>query len=272
MSSQYSNHREQFEGAKPSEQRLEALSQALEHAFAENIEVRQTGYILFDQVTVDELTNAFVKFPVLIKSVLALANVATRAVKRDLNITIDTYADRITLKKAAILAGYIKPILPKEAAIPSIVELDRYFWTDKEMRAGKGRWEKKILKELSSRSQDAFKKRKFEYNGEQFELDAASPAEGPEILVGVDVKRIEAQRDIHKRSDEIINKASKFKSRFPKSHFFAVIYYPFPSEHQNVQSRVSSNLIDGVFFANDHSTSISDAVQHLLAKYRQSLD
>lgn len=39
----------------------------------------------------------------------------------------------------------------------------------------------------------------------------------------VDVKRIEARRDIHKRCDEIVNKAAKFKRNYPRGTFIAFI-------------------------------------------------
>ena len=67
-----------------------------------------------------------------------------------------------------------------------------------------------------------FKKRKFAYNNNEYEIDAAYPIEG-DIIVGIDVKRIEARRDTHKRCDEIVNKANKLKAAFPYSYFIAAI-------------------------------------------------
>lgn len=118
---------------------------------------------------------------------------------------------------------------------------------DKEIRKTKGRWERAILKALNHFGAIEFRKRKFRVEGDQFELDAASPKKGP-IQMGIDVKRIEARRDIHKRCDEIVNKASKLKARFPDGKFGAVIYYPFLDEHVNVQNRLRSPAIDAVFF------------------------
>jgi hypothetical protein len=46
--------------------------------------------------------------------------------------------------------------------------------------------------------------------------DAAAP-ETRKIEVAIDVKRIEVRRDIHKRADGIIIKATKFKKKHPKS-------------------------------------------------------
>lgn len=100
--------------------------------------------------------------------------------------------------------------------------------------------------------------------GEQFELDAATPGEG-DIQIGIDVKRIEARRDIHKRCDEIVNKASKLKSAFSKARFGAVVYYPFIDEHVNIQNRLRSSDIDGVVFASGSDESIENAVRLLLS-------
>lgn len=85
------------------------------------------------------------------------------------------------------------------------------------------------------------------------------------MRIAVDVKRIEARRDIHKRCDEIVNKASKTKVRFPSAQFAAVIYYPFVAEHTNVLSRLTSESIDCVVFASDSLESVKDAVSLLIA-------
>ena len=95
-------------------------------------------------------------------------------------------------------------------------------------------------------------------------MDAASPKSG-EIKVGIDIKRIEARRDIHKRCDEIVNKAAKLKSAFPSSKFGAVIYYPFIEEHSNVQNRLRSDNIDGLVFSSAAKDSIENAVRILLS-------
>ena len=110
-----------------------------------------------------------------------------------------------------------------------------------------------------------FHKRKFDWGGDRFEIDVAAPAEGP-IQYGIDVKRIEARRDIHKRTDEIVNKASKLKKSYPDVYFGAIIYYPFVSEHVNVQSRLQSPDIDAVAFAGESRASVDSAVGLVLAK------
>jgi len=143
--------------------------------------------------------------------------------------------------------------------VPALSELDRYFFADKEIRARKGRWEQTIVDSLNELSCVRFKKRRFAVGEEFFELDAAAPEEGP-IQVGVDVKRIEARRDIHKRADEIINKGAKFKQAYPDGKFAAVVYYPFTAEHVNVQSRLESPSIDAICFASQGLEQIRVAI------------
>ncbi|MFQ5740522.1 MAG: hypothetical protein ACE5JX_16075 [Acidobacteriota bacterium] len=106
---------------------------------------------------------------------------------------------------------------------------------------------------------------KFLVEDDQFELDAAAPKRGP-IKVGIDVKRIEARRDIHKRCDEIVNKASKLKSVFPDAKFGAVVYYPFLDEHVNVQNRLSP-AVKTVVFASQSTESIDNAARYLLSMF-----
>jgi hypothetical protein len=165
------------------------------------------------------------------------------------------------------VAGYIKPFLPAYLEIPALTFLDRAGYIDKEIRKGKGRWEQQVTTTLTSFGKAPFKKRKFIVSGEPYELDAASPIDGP-ILVGVDVKRIEARRDIHKRCDEIVRKADKLKSLWPDSRFCAVIYYPFIDEHVNIQNRLRSDKVDVVVFGSETSASIENAVRMMLSQIK----
>lgn len=222
----YSDHRTQIEKVEGVEERLDKLKHALTVGFKNHLESHESFFINFQDMTAEELANTFFEYPIIIKSVLAAVNVAGRAIKRDLEIDVDTYKADITREKAGILAGYVKPILPAIISIDALLELDRWFYVDKEIRKSKGNWEKTIVDALSKYSNKEFKKRKFTVDHQQFELDAAYPAEGDIINVGVDVKRIEARQDIHKRADEIVNKALKFKAVYPNGLFFAVIYYP----------------------------------------------
>ena len=115
-----------------------------------------------------------------------------------------------------------------------------------------------MLKSLNAHSAVTFKKRRFLYGDKLYELDAASPETG-DIRIGIDVKRIEARRDIHKLADEIVNKAAKLKAVHPGSLFAAVIYYPFITEQINVRERLRSEHVDHVVFAGSSESSIEDA-------------
>ena len=246
--------------------RQKAIEQALREAFSDFIETRQVEVIVFSNVSALDLGRAIKNFPAILKPLVATCNIAGRAIERDLEIkNVDTYNPRLTDEQASAIAGYIKPFLPAYLEIPALVNLDKVSFIDKEISKGKGRWEKQIVESLNKFGSVAFKKRKFEAEGEQFELDAASPQKGV-IQIGVDVKRIEARRDIHKRCDEIVNKAFKFKNAYPKAKFAAVIYYPFIDEHINVQNRLKSENIDAVTFAAESIDSIENASRMLLAE------
>lgn len=267
MSNVYSNHKEQLDRALPSPERQTALVDAMQSAFAQYLVQREVAFIQFDSMSVDDLAEAFCKYPIIVKSVLASVNVASRAIARDLGVDLDTYATSLDLQRAATLAGYLKPLLPRELALPALIELDRYFWTDKQMRAHKGAWEKAVVHALNTYGCIRFKKIKFHSssNKEEFELDA-SAVNTAGTMIGVDIKRIESPRDIHKRSDEILNKAVNFKATYPEGLFFVIVYYPFPSEHDNVKSRLSGGYIDAVFFAGETEYSVNQAASYLLAR------
>lgn len=262
----YSNHREQLSASEYPSHRYRTMEAELRDAFSEHIEERTVGFIQFDQVGADELGRLLMKHPMILKPILSCVNVASRAIARDLQMNIDTYKPRLDEHTSAILAGYLKPMLPKELAIPALVELDKNAWIDKEMRRNKGNWEALICETINKNSTVVFKKRKFSFGEQKYELDAGYSESEHSILVGIDIKRIESPRDIHKRSDEIINKATHFKEIYPSGKFFAIIYYPFPSQHNNVLSRLQSANIDGTFFAGETDSSITETVRLLLAK------
>lgn len=141
----YTNHRNQIESVQGLDERLTQLSEAMYEGFKKYLISRESYFINFKDMTADELADVLFEYPIIIKSVLASVNVASRAIKRDLEIDIDTYKLNITKTKAGILAGYIKPMLPSEISIDALCELDRWFYVDKEIRKNKGRWEKEIL-------------------------------------------------------------------------------------------------------------------------------
>jgi hypothetical protein len=265
----YDSHADYMEWVKADAEARAAIVRAkLNRAFAKFIEVREVEVINFSAMTAMDLAAAIQAEPSILKPLMACCNVAGRAVERDLDIRgLDTYAPRLNEAHSAAIAGYLKPFLPQELAVPALSELDRFFFVDKEIRARKGRWEQAIVESLNNLSRYTFKKRRFEVGEESFEIDAAAPETG-KIEVAIDVKRIEARRDIHKRADEIINKATKFKKKHPKSLFAAVVYYPFTAEHVNVQNRLVSRYIDAVSFASQSTEQIGIAIGLLVDQLR----
>jgi hypothetical protein len=266
MSGGYESHADYMNWvAEEAQSRQEQVESALRQAFLDFIERREVEVVLFQRVSAHELAEAFISHPIILKPILAACNVAARAIERDLSVkNLNTYEPRLTREQAMLIAGYVKPFLPTSLEIPSLTHMDRVAFIDKEVRKIKGQWETRVLQSLSRQSGVGFWKRMFYAEGEQFELDAAFPAEG-EVQVGVDIKRIEARRDIHKRCDEILNKAAKLKSSFPKARFGAVIYYPFVEEQINIQNRLRSNEIDCLVFASQGRESMDAAVLMLLS-------
>jgi hypothetical protein len=254
--------------ANSADERGKLTLQTLREAFSQFIATQQVEVILFSDIDVFSLAEAIQKYPGVLKPISSACNIAARAIERDLNIrNLNTYAPRLTKEQAAAIAGYIKPFLPPYLELPALVHLDRVNFIDKQIRMSKGQWEKRVTDGLNADSQVKFKKRKFEVDGESFEIDAAYPSNGP-IEIAVDVKRIEARRDIHKRCDEIVNKANKLKKSLRTAKFAAVVYYPFVEEQINIQNRLRSVDIDAVAFASDADDSISNATKSLLAQLR----
>jgi hypothetical protein len=248
--------------------RQETIEKVLKEAFPHHIEKRTVEVIIFSSMTASDLSEAVFSKPEVLKPLFASCNIAARAIERDLGIkNLDTYSPRLTRDQAAIIAGYIKQFLPAYIEIPALAQIDRVYFIDSEIRKLKGAWEKSILAALNEYSETEFHKRTFVADGEEFEIDAATPPQGA-VTVGIDVKRIEARRDIHKRCDEIVNKARKLKAAYPDSKFGVVVYYPFIDEHVNVQNRLRSPDIDGVVFASQSDDSITNAVRMLLSTLR----
>jgi hypothetical protein len=245
--------------------RQEAVEAALKEAFSGFIERREVEVISFAGMSALDLAKAIAAQPLVLKPLLACCNIAGRAIERDLEIkNLDTYSPRISQDHAQVIAGYIKPFLPPYLELPALSQIDRVAYIDKEIRKGKGRWERLVLEALNRFGAATFRKRKFKVGGEEFELDAATPEQG-DVEIGIDVKRIEARRDIHKRCDEIINKGAKLREAFPKARFGAVVYYPFIDEHVNVQSRLRSPHVGGIVFASEATDSVENAVKLLLS-------
>jgi hypothetical protein len=267
MTNDYGSHKDYMDRvAIDADARQEAIQKALRDAFQKYIKTVPVEVIVFDDIDVFELASAIQKHPSVLKPLTAACNIAARAIERDLNINnLATYKPKLTREQATAIAGYIKPFLPKYLEVPALLHLDRVYFIDKQIRMGKGQWEKKITDSLNEGSKLKFKKRKFSVEGESFEIDAAYPITGA-IQIAIDVKRIEARRDIHKRCDEIVNKAAKLKKCLPTAKFAAVIYYPFVAEQINISNRLRSENIDAVAFASDSEDSIASAANSLLAQ------
>ena len=248
--------------------RQQEIRNALLNAFASFVEGREVEVINFSSMTALDLAEAIEEHPLILKPIMASCNVAGRAIERDLDLrNVNTYQPRLTPDQTKVIAGYLKPFLPQELALPALTELDRYFFVDKQIRATKSQWKKKITESLNEQSNLSFKKRQFECEGESFELDAATPAKGT-IRIGVDVKRIEARRDIHKRCDEIVNKAAKLKKAHAQATFVAVVYYPLTAEQVNVRQRLESSDIDEVVFASQSKEQLDTAIGLLVDKLK----
>jgi hypothetical protein len=266
MSNDYATHIDYMKWVKvDADARQNSMVQALHDSFKGFIEKREVEVIAFSSMSAFELAKSIRSNPLVLKPLLAACNIAARAIERDLDIkSVDTYEPKLTDEQANVIAGYIKPFLPAYLEIPALVQIDRIEYIDKEIRMKKGRWEKEVIEALQKASGIPFSKRKFKSHGEEFELDAATPKSG-DVAIGIDVKRIEARRDIHKRCDEIVNKASHLKAAYPKSKFAAVVYYPFIDEHVNIQNRLRSENVDTVVFAATSEASIENAVKMLLS-------
>lgn len=266
VSEGYDTHSDYMDWARErAAARSREIEQALRDSLRDFIEPAELSVLSF-RMTDRQLATALVQAPKILKPLLAACNLASRAIERDLGIkNVNTYAPRLNEAQSLAIAAYIKEFVPDQISIAALVELDRHFFVDKTIRQNKGRWEKSILAALRDVTGCDFKKRMFESGGDKFELDGAYPIEGP-IEYGIDVKRIEARRDIHKRSDEVVNKATKFKRTYPTGKFGAVVYYPFAEEHGKVRKRMRSRHVDGVAFASPDVEDIRRAIEELTAK------
>ncbi len=262
MSQKYDSHSDYMEWVEEDAQsRKERVNAELIEAFSEFLGKESTPIIRFDNMNVRDLSAAIQSNPVILKALMASCNVAGRAIERDVGVRgMNTYEPRLKPQQAMAVAKYVKCFLPDKLQICALVELDRHFFVDKTIRAMKGRWEKQILSCLNAITDVPFAKRKFSVGHDDYELDAAAPATG-DVEFGVDVKRIEARKDTHKRSDEVVNKAVKLKSRYPDARFGAVVYYPF--EHGKLRDRLESPAVDAVEFASSDRSQMKNAIHRL---------
>src|SRR2546422_4965794 len=236
--------------------RAEAIQAELREAFRRFVKEEPVQVIQLADITAQDLAQILRQHPLVLKPLVIAANVAARALERDLGIAnVDTYEPNLSSDETSVIAGYLKPFLPASVALPTLVKLDQVEYVDKEIRALKGRWEKRVTDALSRASGRQFAKRKIDVQGEGFEIDAAFPPDG-DVEFAVDIKRVEARRDFHKRVDEIVNKATKVKKHNPGAKFGTVIYFPFEDQHAQIRNRLGESAVDAVAFANELDESI----------------
>lgn len=251
--------------AESANARSKAIDTALREALKKFTIRQQCDYIDFSKLSTAQLAEAIHQRPEILKPLLITCNVAGRALARDLKLPVNTYRPRLKPENARKVAEYIKPFLPSTVPIEAVVLIDKTAYIDKEIRKGKGAWEREICNAFNEVATVAFKKRRFRSGNEEYELDAASPLNGP-IKYGVDVKRVEGSLDIQKRSDEIVGKAAKFKATSRLGKFAAVVYYPLAAP-ERFRSRLASKNIDIVEFASESEKSIYQAVRNVAAKF-----
>jgi hypothetical protein len=227
--------------------------------------VIERRYISFEGLSSNELSVLIIRHPLILKSLLILTGVrGNRAIARDLKIkNLDTYNPRLTDENAKRIAEYLLPLLPDSVGLDTIAEIDRIEFIDKEIRARKGRWEKQIIEGLPKAYGVKFKKRRISHRDMSYEIDAAYPEKGT-IQIGIDVKRIEAVRDLHKRCDEISNKARSLKGVYPKAKFITMIYYPF--DENDIRNRLKGSKVDLVVFGGSDEQSIGAALKEMSRK------
>lgn len=251
------------------EERCARIAALVRSTMPKRLERREREVVVLAGMSAPELAAALVAAPELLKPFLAACNMGGRALRKDLGIELDTYRPKLDQEIATRVAEFLLPALPPEITLDALLALDLYQFVDSEIRKAKGSWEKQILRRLVARGVDA-KKRRFEVGGEAFELDIAVPSKGP-IVFGVDVKMIGHQRDIHKRGDEIVNKAQKLKVVYPYARFAAVVYYPGP-EYEHLEHRLTDGTrVDSVLRAGDDEDTLDAVADALAEQIREKL-
>ena len=118
-----------------SQDRVARVSASLREAFKDFIHKEEVDIIVFSEITVKQLALRIVKYPQILKPLLIATNIAARAIERDLGIkNLDTYETHLTQENAFSIAGYIKPFLPGSLPLPTLTEIDRIMFEDKEIR------------------------------------------------------------------------------------------------------------------------------------------
>lgn len=239
-------------------------------AFEGHVSPVEDKQIIFSNLSSEELTRILQAYPELLKPLLIASCVGGhRAIERDLGIkNLNTYSPRLSESNCSKIAEYLLSLLPGKITASAIVEMDRVEYVDKEVRASKGRWEDRVLKQLSDIYGLEFHKRRFISGTNKFEIDAAYPAKG-NIKIGVDIKRIEAPKDLQKRCDEISGKAIALKKAFKGVKVATVVYYPFIQD--DIRKRLDASELDLIVFADKNEASIEAATKAILHELPISL-
>src|SRR5438093_7574305 len=97
MSDSYGSHHDYMSWvAEKANQRQIATENMLREAFAPFIETRAIDVIVFSNISVFDLARALQNYPVILKPLISVCNIAGRAIERDLQIkNIDTYAPKL---------------------------------------------------------------------------------------------------------------------------------------------------------------------------------
>lgn len=244
------------------EVRAKEIEAELSIAFKCYFVSNESKLIDISAITPERFAEILLKHPKLLKPFSVLAIVAMRAFEKDLGIrNVNTYKPHLNEQQALEISRYLLKQIPKKFHLETIRELDRNQFIDKEKRKLKGSWENGIRETLVEKTGLKFAKARIKVTGEEYEIDAAY-FEGKYLKYAIDVKKIGSRRDFQKRADEIINKSVAYKKLYPNGKFAAVVYYPF--EEDALRSRLNSNSIDKVVFANDSPESIIEAVKTLI--------
>ncbi|MCE2440940.1 MAG: hypothetical protein J4F39_16090 [Candidatus Latescibacteria bacterium] len=115
MGSEYSSQADYINAVQDDAgQRKLQVEKALSEAFSDFIEDREVSVILFSAMTAFDLAEGILRYPLVLKPLIAVCNIAARAIERDLGIkNLNTYDPRLTRESANVIAGYIKPFLPQ---------------------------------------------------------------------------------------------------------------------------------------------------------------
>ena len=112
MCSGYSSQANYFNAVQgDAAQRKLQIEQALSEAFSDFIEKREVSVIVFSSMSAFDLAEGILRYPLVLKPLIAVCNIAARAIERDLGIkNLNTYDPRLTRESANVIAGLSKTV------------------------------------------------------------------------------------------------------------------------------------------------------------------